>query len=201
MNHRRTFIGSYRVVSEVNLEPLLSRRCLIHQLFCAICDQFALISRRSRVVAELAFKFAICLERFNNRRREGIKVLHLATINSLLRGLDNIASGIHVVTTIHRLAIGAFPLSANPLTYALIVNRRLIQGAVFGGRDLDPANASLRVGLDHVLTIGDLNGDLRQLICAIGNPLRRAVVNDGRQIRGRKFEVSPTQHASGLAKG
>ena len=105
------------------------------------------------------------------------------------------------MTTIHRLTIGAFTLSTNPLTYAFLVNRRLIQGAVFGGRDLDPPNASLRVGLDHVLTVGDLNRDLRQLICALGDPLCRVVVNDGRQIRGREFEVSSTQRTGSLAKG
>ena len=105
------------------------------------------------------------------------------------------------MATIHRITIGFFALSTHPLTDALFINRGLLQGTIVGQSNLHPSNPILRAGLDRVFTIGDLNGNLRKLICGLGDGLRACVVNHGKKVSCVQLHVSPAEHPRGLVQG
>ena len=105
------------------------------------------------------------------------------------------------MATIHRITISFFTLRTHPLTNALFINRRLLQGTIIGQSNLHPSNPILRTGLDRVFTVGNLNGNLRKLICGLGDGLRARIINHGKKVSCAQLHFSPTEHPRGLVQG
>ena len=196
-----TLISGNGVVSKIDLKPLLTRGGLINQVFSSVSNELAFIGSRSDVVAEVPLELLIVLERSNHRGSECIKILDLATINSLLRSLNDIASRVDIVTTIDRISVCFFTLRTYPLADALFINRGLFQGTIIGQSNLHPSNPILRAGLDRLFAVRDLNGNLGKLICGLGDGLRARIINYGKKVSCAQLHVSPTEHPRGLVQG